>query len=233
MPKNTWSLLTPPNMGAIAIIQIVGDVQPVLCKLTNRSTWKHGNLYLVDIDGIDEVLAVQIDDRLAQVMPHGGVHILRKLTERFEELDVVEIDEPQFPEAGDSIEAQMLAVLAVADSPLAVELLLSQPAKLLGASCSQTDATRSQTLNHLITPPKVVLLGSPNTGKSTLMNALTKQDTSIVHDLPGATRDAVGARINCGGLVLDLFDLPGFRDSEDAIEQEAISIAKNIAKEAT
>ncbi len=233
MPNNTWSLLTPPNMGAIAIIQIAGDVQPVLCKLTNRSTWEHGNLYLVNIEGIDEVIAVQIDDRLAQVMPHGGVHILRKLTERFEELDVAEIDEQQFPEAGESIEAQMLAVLAVAESPLAVELLLSQPAKLIGASCSQTDATRALTLNHLITPPKVVLLGSPNTGKSTLMNALTKQDTSIVHDLPGATRDAVGARVNCAGLVLDLFDLPGFRDSEDAIEQEAISIAKNIAKEAT
>ena len=88
MPNNTWSLLTPPNMGAIAIIQIAGDVQPVLCKLTNRSTWEHGNLYLVNIEGIDEVIAVQIDDRLAQVMPHGGVHILRKLAERFEELDV-------------------------------------------------------------------------------------------------------------------------------------------------
>ena len=64
------------------------------------------------------------------------------------------------------------------------------------------------------------------------MNALTKQDTSIVHELPGATRDAVGSRINCGGLVIDLYDLPGFRESDDYLEQEAIALAKTIATEA-
>ena len=63
------------------------------------------------------------------------------------------------------------------------------------------------------------------------MNALTRQDTSIVHDLPGATRDAVGARINCAGLVIDLYDLPGYRESDDEIEQEAIRIASDIANQ--
>ena len=220
-------------MGAIAIIQIVGDVQTVLSTLTSRSMWEPSNLYLVDIPGIDEAVAVQIDDQIAHIMPHGGVHIIRKLAERFEELEVVEVTSPQFPEAGDAIEAQMLLALSIAESPLAVELLLAQPARLHSAARTSTDDARAQILNHLITPPKVVLLGAPNTGKSTLMNALTKQDTSIVHELPGATRDAVGARINCGGLVLHLYDLPGFRDTDDAIEQEAIAIAKKIAQDAT
>jgi tRNA U34 5-carboxymethylaminomethyl modifying GTPase MnmE/TrmE len=63
------------------------------------------------------------------------------------------------------------------------------------------------------------------------MNALTREQTSIVHHLPGATRDAVGARINCAGLVVDIYDLPGFRQSADTIEQEAIAIAKTMYEE--
>lgn len=229
MPNTTWALLTPPNMGAIAIIQLPSTALP---KLTNRTTWEIGTLYLVEIQGIDEAVAVKINDDVAHVMPHGGLHILRKLTDRFAELGLEQTDTPIFLEAQDDIEAAMLAALATAQSPLAVDLLLSQPSKLRGATATKEDVSRATILNHLIQPPKVVLLGAPNTGKSTLMNALTKQDTSIVHDLPGATRDAVGARINCAGLVVDLYDLPGFRDSDDLIEQEAIQLAKQIADDA-
>jgi tRNA U34 5-carboxymethylaminomethyl modifying GTPase MnmE/TrmE len=233
MTNTTWTLLTPPSQGAIAIVQLSGNVTDELTALTGRATWVDRSLYLVDIPDIDEAVAVQINDELAHIMPHGGVHILRKLANRFEELGITKTDDPQFPEAKDDIEAATLHTLSVAKSPLAVELLLSQPKKLRGRTPTQKDLERSNTLNHLIVPPKVVLLGAPNTGKSTLMNALTKQDTSIVHDLPGATRDAVGARINCAGLVIDIYDLPGFRDSDDPIEQEAIQLAKKIASEAS
>ena len=235
MANTNWTLLTPPSQGAIAIVQLAGTpgITPELEKLTGRSTWNDGSLYLVNIPDIDEAVAVKINDNLAHIMPHGGVHILRKLAIRFEELGIEQTDEPQYPEAKDLVEVAMLQTLSIAKSPLAVELLLQQPPKLRGVTPSQDDVKRSAILNHLITPPKVVLLGAPNTGKSTLMNALTKLDTSIVHHLPGATRDAVGARINCGGLVIDLYDLPGFRNSDDPIEQEAIQLAKTIADEAT
>ncbi|MDP7009261.1 MAG: 50S ribosome-binding GTPase [Phycisphaerales bacterium] len=232
MSKTTWTLLTPPSQGAISIIQLAGNVTTTLSQIANRSNWIEGRLYLVDIPEIDEAVAVQINNQLAHIMPHGGMQILRKLAKRFSELGIEQTDEPQFPEAQDEIEAVMLKTLSIAESPLAVELLLKQPEKLRGTTPVEDDLKRAAILNHLIFPPKVVLLGSPNTGKSTLMNALTKQDSSIVHDLPGATRDAVGARINCGGLVLDLYDLPGFRDSDDAVEQEAITIAKKIATQA-
>jgi tRNA modification GTPase len=216
-------------MGAIAIIQLPSSALP---KVTNRSKWNDGDLHLVTIPDIDEAVAVKLNDNVARLMPHGGKHILRKLQARFAELGIEQGDSPQYPEAQDSIEAAMLATLAIAESPLAVDLLLQQPPRLRGTVPTQEDKVHSAILNHLIYPPKVVLLGAPNTGKSTLMNALTKQDTSIVHDLPGATRDAVGARINCGGLVIDLYDLPGFRETGDAIEQEAISLAKQIADDA-
>ena len=229
MPRPTWTLLTPTNMGAIAVIQLPAAE---LSNLTTRSQWDEGKLYLVHIPDIDEAIAVKVNNQVAHIMPHGGLHILRKLKERLAALGIEQTKTPIFNEAQDDIEAEMLETLSVAASPLAAKLLLEQPAKLRNATPTKEDEERSKILNHLIHPPKVVLLGEPNTGKSTLMNALTKQDTSIVHDLPGATRDAVGARINCGGLVLDLYDLPGFRDSGDEIEQDAITIAKEIASEA-
>jgi len=232
MTKSNWTLLTPASQGAIAIIQIAGDVDHVLSSLTERSLWKIGKMHLTNIPEIDEVVAVKLSDTLAHIMPHGGMQILRNFAQRCADLGLEQVDSPQFPEAQDEIEAAMLRTLSIADSPLAAELLLAQPTKLRGASPSQEDLERSSRLNHLITPPKVVLLGQPNTGKSTLMNALTRQDTSIVHDLPGATRDAVGARINCAGLVIDLYDLPGYRKSDDEIEQEAIHIASTIANQA-
>jgi small GTP-binding protein len=230
MSKPTWALLTPKSIGAIAVIQLPSSE---LSNLTTRTNWDDGKLYLATIPDIDEVVAVKVDDNIAYIMPHGGMQILKKIALRFAELDVIQSESVKYKEASDEIEAKMLATLSIAQSPLAAGLLLAQPPKLRKADVpSKKDIDRAAILNHLIYPPKAVLLGAPNTGKSTLMNALTKQDTSIVHDLPGATRDAVGARINCGGLVLDLYDLPGFRYSSDSIEQEAISIAKQIANEA-
>ena len=229
MPKETWTLLTPPNMGAIAIIQLPSSALP---KLTNKTEWEIGKLYLISIPDIDEAVGVKVTDAIAHIMPHGGLQILRKLADRFAALGIEQTETPIFLEAQNDIEAAMLVSLSKAQSPLAVDLLLSQPAKLVGVTPTEDDLARGALLDHLIHPPKVVLLGAPNTGKSTLMNALTKQDTSIVHDLPGATRDAVGARINCAGLFVDLYDLPGFRETGDPIEQDAIALAKQIASDA-
>ena len=232
MGKTTWSLLTPPYQGAISIIQLEGDVDSELSRLTNRSAWVQGTLHLVNIQDIDEAICVKLNKTLALIMPHGGTHILRKLGKRFEELGIQRAGNPSYPEARDEIEIAMLQTLSIAQSPLATELLLQQPDKLRGATPSEEDIERAIILNRLIYPPKVVLLGMPNTGKSTLMNALRKQETSIVHERPGATRDAVGTRINCAGLMIDLYDLPGFRQSDDHIEQEAINLAKGIAEDA-
>lgn len=232
MANTTWTLLTPASQGAIAIIQLSEDVNDALASLTSQSDWENGKIYVKNIIGVDEAVAVKISKDLAYIMPHGGRHILRKFAERCADLNFTQKDKPEFPEAEDEIEMAMLHTLTIAESPLATTLLLAQPHKLRGAIPSKEDLDRSERLNHLIHPPKVVLLGMPNTGKSTLMNALTRADTSIVHDLPGATRDSVGARINCAGLVVDLYDLPGYRKSNDEIEQKAINIATEIATQA-
>lgn len=69
---------------------------------------------------------------------------------------------------------------------------------------------------------KLVLAGKPNVGKSSLLNALSGQDSAIVTPIEGTTRDVLREHIEIDGLPLHIVDTAGLRDSEDEIEQEGI-----------
>tara|TARA_B100000575_G_C23058240_1_gene609240 strand:- start:66 stop:1256 length:1191 start_codon:yes stop_codon:yes gene_type:complete len=70
---------------------------------------------------------------------------------------------------------------------------------------------------------KIAIVGKPNVGKSTLMNAISKKDRSIVSPRPGTTRDVVSVEIVLFGLPITLIDTAGIRDAEDEIEKEGVS----------
>ena len=76
----------------------------------------------------------------------------------------------------------------------------------------------------------VTIIGKPNVGKSSLINALTKLNTSIVSDLPGTTRDAIQQKINLKGLPVTLYDTAGIRKTKNVIEKKGIELAINIMK---
>ena len=75
---------------------------------------------------------------------------------------------------------------------------------------------------------KVALVGKPNVGKSSLLNALLGESKAIVTDIAGTTRDVVEGEINLNGVILHLLDTAGIRESSDAVE----SIGVNKSKEA-
>ncbi len=225
--------------GAIAIFQLVGDVEPVLASLTGRSDWPIGAARLVHFADIDEGIAVRLGRDTAQVMPHGGPRIGQRLLAWFGEHGVVQVSPREldplavYPEAADVYEALALAAVARAASPLAVDLLLDQPRRWRGAPAPLPgDLARSRRLDRLIDPPVVVVAGAPNVGKSTLSNALLGRSMSIALDLPGTTRDYTTGRIDLAGLVADWHDTPGLRDTADPIEVRAIEIARGLLERA-
>ena len=70
---------------------------------------------------------------------------------------------------------------------------------------------------------KTVLLGMPNSGKSSLLNVLLKADRAIVSDVPGTTRDTISESVHIGGLLFRLIDTAGLRkDAADLVEKEGI-----------
>ena len=237
---------TARRPGAIAIIQMIGETVPILRALTGRDQWPLNRMRLVKFGDIDEGLAVQFTENIAQLMPHGGQRVVQRLTQRLVELGAVLIGDPSdatvdpqrlYPEAADRYEAIMLDALSRAQSPLAIDLLLDQPRRwreigAQGGTLSAEDVSRSDRLDRLLHPPVVVLAGEPNVGKSTLSNALMGRSMSIANDMPGTTRDYTAGWIDLAGVVVSWHDTPGMHETSDAIERRAIDMAAKLVLEA-
>lgn len=78
----------------------------------------------------------------------------------------------------------------------------------------------------------VAIIGKPNVGKSSLLNALLKEDKAIVTSIPGTTRDIVEGKISLKGITLNLLDTAGIRDSEDVVEKIGIEKSKQVVQNA-
>jgi len=78
----------------------------------------------------------------------------------------------------------------------------------------------------------LTVIGLPNAGKSSLINALAKRDVAIVSEMPGTTRDVIEVRLDLGGYLVTIADTAGLRASPDAIEQEGVRRALARAEEA-
>jgi tRNA modification GTPase len=70
---------------------------------------------------------------------------------------------------------------------------------------------------------RVVLVGQPNVGKSSLLNRLTGEETAIVTEIPGTTRDAIRETIEIEGVPVHVVDTAGLRDTQDAVEKIGIA----------
>lgn len=79
---------------------------------------------------------------------------------------------------------------------------------------------------------RVVLCGRTNAGKSSLFNAILKEDRAIVSDIEGTTRDWLESWVDFGGLPVRLFDTAGLRKTEDVIEAHGVELTKNLTEDA-
>lgn len=79
---------------------------------------------------------------------------------------------------------------------------------------------------------KTAIIGKPNVGKSSLLNAMIREDKAIVSNIAGTTRDIVEGSINIGGVVLNLIDTAGVRETNDFVEKIGVEKTKKIIEEA-
>jgi len=78
----------------------------------------------------------------------------------------------------------------------------------------------------------IALIGQPNVGKSSLLNALAGEDIALVSDIPGTTRDSIQQAINIKGVPIHLVDTAGVRETDDVIEKMGLDRTRRAATKA-
>lgn len=183
----------------------------------SKRAYLNGKIDLTTAEGIRNLIEANSEQEwiAARQLASGSlaIHIESLRSQLIESLALLEA-QVDFPDEGDTSNL----TLELVDTQ--VEKLRLKVFKLLNSFQSGFIAS-----NGL----KVVLLGEPNAGKSTLMNTLLQKDRSLVTPIPGTTRDYLEEKCLLNGRLIRLFDLAGIRESTDPVEALGIKKALEIA----
>jgi len=176
----------------------------------SRRAFDNGRLDLVEIEGLADLIAAdtEMQRKLALEQSSGTLSALyadwgERLT-RIRALIEAELDFPDEDDVPGAVSDQLWPRLS--------ELVGEMNRHLSGARASEIvrDGFR------------IAIVGAPNAGKSSLLNALAQRDVAIVTDVAGTTRDVLGIDLDIGGYLVHLMDTAGIRETEDIVEQEGV-----------
>ena len=195
------------------------DVRPARAGEFTERAFLNDKIDLAQAEAIADLIAADSEQaaRAAMRSMQGEFSaIIHQLVEELIQLRIYVESSLDFPEE----EIDFLADDAIADKLIAVKQKLSDVKK---------SAQQGRLLKEGMT---VVIAGKPNAGKSSLLNKLAGQDSAIVTDVPGTTRDILREHIQIDGLPLHIIDTAGLRDSDDIVEQEGVKRAKQMIEKA-
>ncbi len=125
------------------------------------------------------------------------------------------------------------AVIDFADEEVPTDVTPEVRQLILGVSAElQREADGVRIAERIRTGFEVAIVGLPNAGKSTLLNALAGREAAITSEYAGTTRDVIEVRMDLAGLPVTLLDTAGLRDTEDYVENLGIALAKKRAEAA-
>jgi tRNA modification GTPase len=179
----------------------------------------NGKIDLLQAEAIADLITAETETaaKLASASLSGAFSVLvSDLSNQLNELRALTEASIDFPEEDIDVLKRHSVVSRLSDCNATIEQLLNDVA-----------ASQRKTQHYL-----AVLIGAPNAGKSSLLNALSGDDIAIVTDVPGTTRDTLKQSIKAGAVVLDLIDTAGIRQTDDVIEQEGVKRAKSSSQTA-
>lgn len=217
--------LTPPGTAALGLLQLEGDD---LSGLLGTEPPEPGQIRLRTIADLDACVLARTDARTLLVTPHGGPRIRQRLTAWLLARGACFESQasPWAIATEDPVMRRVLETLPRAASPDALPLLLAQPGRWARhGPPGPADAERSRHLRRLVDPALVALVGPPNAGKSSLLNALAGRAAALASPEAGTTRDHVTVSVSLAGLTCTVLDAPGLRPAAEALEAQAIARA--------
>lgn len=175
----------------------------------SRRAFEHGRFDLTEAEGLGDLINAETEAQRKQALRQmrGGLSDLyegwrTRLTHALAHLEAdIDFADEDLPEG---VAAEVKPQLARLREEIAAHM---------------ADSRRGERLRDGL---MVAILGAPNAGKSSLLNALAQRDAAIVSDIPGTTRDIIEVHLDLGGYPLILADTAGLRDSADRIEGEGV-----------
>ena len=231
--------LTPAGRGAVATFLLCGEdaLSAFMPHWQGKVPSKHplwGRLKLNDAGDCEEAV-VHCTAEGVEMHTHGGEQIALAIEALFQRHGAV------CATWQDHVASQQrdsaLRLLPFAPTQRTAQILLDQyngafdreMSAIESLSCNEERHRRLARLQelaplgkHLVEPFRVVLAGASNAGKSSLLNTILGFKRSLVHSLPGTTRDVVSGRTALDGFPVTFFDTAGFRQSDDELEQQGM-----------